>query len=159
MLFTLNIRKLSWLLVSAATLTLALGSACKKDEAAKDKTSTKTTAELVVLSKEGTTLDPAVPKARIPDGSWICDMGTVHYGRTEKGDGVCPLCGMPLTQTGASAEPASKNPTNNPAATPTEKEPAAAPTDPAAPAEPAEEAAPAATDANADDKTHTGHSH
>lgn len=105
MLFTLNIRKTRWLLAGAATLGLAFTGACKKDDSGGDKASAKAKTEMVVLSKEGTELDPAVPKARISDGAWICDMGTVHYGRTEKGDGVCTLCGMPLTQKGAPAEP------------------------------------------------------
>jgi hypothetical protein len=48
------------------------------------------------VSKDGTKFDPPVEKARIPDGAWICDMGTVHYARMERGDGVCPLCKMDL---------------------------------------------------------------
>ena len=38
--------------------------------------------------------------ARIPEGAWYCDMGKVHYARSEKGDGVCPLCKMQLTEKG-----------------------------------------------------------
>jgi hypothetical protein len=106
MLFTLNIRETRWLLAGVATLSLAFAGACKKDDSGGDKAGAKGETEMVALSKDGTELDPAVPKARIPDGSWMCDMGTVHYARTEKGDGVCPLCGMPLTQKGAAAEPA-----------------------------------------------------
>ena len=37
--------------------------------------------------------------------AWSCDMGKVHYARTEKGDGICPLCKMQLTQTGPAPAP------------------------------------------------------
>ena len=49
------------------------------------------TAEPVVARK----ILPAVPKAEIPSGQWICDMGTVHYAAGEPG--TCPICGMDLT--------------------------------------------------------------
>ncbi|MFU8805941.1 MAG: hypothetical protein ACNA8W_19165 [Bradymonadaceae bacterium] len=55
-------------------------------------------AELVEVSAEGTPFEPAVEKASIPEGSWICDMGTVHYARSQEGDGTCPLCNMKLVQ-------------------------------------------------------------
>ncbi len=71
------------------TLTLLLG--CESSSPAPP-------AELpmVSVSAEGTTFEPAVRKTQIPDGAWICNMGTVHYARSEKGDGKCPRCSMPL---------------------------------------------------------------
>tara|TARA_R110002073_G_scaffold123819_10_gene267945 strand:- start:120045 stop:120425 length:381 start_codon:yes stop_codon:yes gene_type:complete len=92
---------------------------CKKDDESKE--AGKAAAEMVVVTKEGTKLDPAVPKSRIPDGAWMCDMGTVHFVKTEKG--TCDLCGMPLTLKGAAAEPAATDPAAEPAA----KDPAAEP--------------------------------
>ncbi len=56
---------------------------------------------LIALTAEGGKLDPPVAKARIPAGAWFCDMGTVHFARSEKGDGTCPLCHMALVQQGA----------------------------------------------------------
>mgnify|MGYP006304976241 FL=1 len=51
----------------------------------------------VALTAEGKEFDPAVEKSRIPDGAWICDMGTVHWAASEKPeDGKCPICGMQL---------------------------------------------------------------
>ena len=50
----------------------------------------------VEIAPEGTRFDPAVEKSQIPDGAWICDMGTVHYAAHEAGS--CPICGMHLTQ-------------------------------------------------------------
>ncbi|MEM9696744.1 MAG: hypothetical protein AAGA56_29675, partial [Myxococcota bacterium] len=46
--------------------------------------------------KGGTRHDPAVEKAAIADGTYICDMGKVHFSRADKGDGLCPICGMDL---------------------------------------------------------------
>lgn len=60
-------------------------------------------AEMVEVTAEGTTFKPPVQVAQIPDGAWYCDMGTVEYARTEKGDGKCPVCGMMLKQKGAAA--------------------------------------------------------
>lgn len=52
----------------------------------------------VEVPAEGKKFDPAVTKEQVPDGAWICDMGTVHYARGEKGDGKCPVCGMMLVE-------------------------------------------------------------
>lgn len=52
----------------------------------------------VEVTAAGTNFNPAVEKARIPAGAWFCDMGTVHYARSEAGDGTCPLCKMKLQQ-------------------------------------------------------------
>ncbi len=66
-----------------------------------------TATEKVAVAAAGTEFDPPVEKAQIPDGAFICDMGTVHYARMEKGDGKCPLCGMMLKQHGEA--PAAKD--------------------------------------------------
>lgn len=73
-------------------------------EAAAEQPVAEQQAALVEVSVEGTPFEPAVEKAQIPEGSWICDMGTVHYARSEQGDGTCPLCNMKLVQYGAAAE-------------------------------------------------------
>ena len=52
---------------------------------------------MVEVSAEGTEFDPPVEKSQIPTGAWICDMGTVHYARTDDTGEGCPLCGMRLT--------------------------------------------------------------
>lgn len=49
-------------------------------------------------AKPNVELDPPIAKADVPKGAWYCDMGTVHYYRTERGDGKCPVCGMLLTE-------------------------------------------------------------
>ncbi len=54
--------------------------------------------EATGLTPEGKTFDPPVKRSAIPDGAWYCDMGTVHYARSEKGDNTCPLCKMKLTE-------------------------------------------------------------
>ena len=53
---------------------------------------------MVTVSKAGQAYKPAGKKSQIPPGVWLCDMGTVHYARGEKGDGICPLCKMKLKQ-------------------------------------------------------------
>ena len=158
MLFSSNVRNLLWLLAGAAALALAMSGACKKDQAAGEGTGAST--EMVVVTKAGTKLDPAVPMARIPDGAWICDMGTVHFAKSEKGEGTCDLCGMPLVQKGA------------PTATPPVTAPAAAPvSDPPDAKEggaSAEEGTPASNEranlpiqagSEKSEDPHTGHSH
>lgn len=54
-------------------------------------------ADTVEVPAAGKKFDPPVSKDEIPMGAWMCDMGTVHYARMEKGDGKCPECGMDLT--------------------------------------------------------------
>ena len=56
-------------------------------------------AEQVSVSSEGSRFEPAVEVAQIPDGAWMCDMGTVHYAQLTEGS--CPICGMVLTQKAA----------------------------------------------------------
>ena len=60
--------------------------------------------EMVELTAEGTEFDPPVQAEQLPDGAWYCDMGTVHYARTDQGDGKCALCGMNLVQQEAAEE-------------------------------------------------------
>ena len=62
----------------------------------------------VEVTAEGSTFEPAVSKDSIPDGSWFCDMGTVHYARADEGDGRCAVCGMQLVhkEAGATEAPA-----------------------------------------------------
>ena len=55
-------------------------------------------AEFVEIAADGSRFDPAVEKPSIPGGTWICDMGTVHYARPDQGDGKCPICNMNLVQ-------------------------------------------------------------
>jgi len=57
-----------------------------------------TALEMVELTAEGTEFDPPIQAEQLPDGAWYCDMGTVHYARTDQGDGKCALCGMNLVQ-------------------------------------------------------------
>jgi hypothetical protein len=50
----------------------------------------------VDVPAKGKAFKPPLKKSQLKAGTWICDMGTVHYARGEKGDGVCPLCKMKL---------------------------------------------------------------
>lgn len=54
--------------------------------------------EPVKLSAQGQKFEPPVAVEAIPEGGWYCDMGTVHYARSEEGDGKCPLCHMTLKE-------------------------------------------------------------
>lgn len=49
------------------------------------------------LTPQGQHFDPAIQAESLPSGSYYCDMGTVHYARSEKGDHTCPICKMKLT--------------------------------------------------------------
>ncbi len=64
----------------------------------------------VQVSKEGTSFNPPIEKAELPDGAYYCDMGTVHYARMEKGDGKCPACGMDLSHDSPEPAPEAKPP-------------------------------------------------
>ena len=142
------------LLIATMAFTLGAGtSACKKDETADDSSASKPVAGgMVTLEAKGKKIDPPVKKSQIPDGAWMCDMGTVHFAGMEKGAGTCDLCGMQLVQKGAEAAPAADE------AAPAADEAAPA-ADEAAPA--ADEAAPAADQAEpkADHEDTAGHSH
>lgn len=48
------------------------------------------------LAADGSRFDPPVARNLVPPGAWFCDMGTVHFARQGRGDGVCPVCGMEL---------------------------------------------------------------
>lgn len=50
----------------------------------------------VASPAQGARHDPPVPVSEVPDGAWMCDMGTVHYTAPHAGD--CPVCGMALVQ-------------------------------------------------------------
>ena len=52
----------------------------------------------VTVAPAGSRFDPAIAPEQLPEGTWYCDMGTVHYARGEKGDGNCAECGMALKQ-------------------------------------------------------------
>lgn len=56
----------------------------------------------VQVAKEGTHFDPPVAASDIPEGAWMCDMGSVHYAALDHGTGECPRCGMKLTKKGGS---------------------------------------------------------
>ena len=56
----------------------------------------------MALTAEGKKYDPPIKPDALPDGAWYCDMGTVHYARSEKGDNTCPICKMKLTEKTAS---------------------------------------------------------
>jgi len=51
----------------------------------------------VALSAEGVSFKPPIQAEALPSGAYYCDMGTVHYARSEQGDGVCPVCKMKLS--------------------------------------------------------------
>jgi hypothetical protein len=51
----------------------------------------------VTLSAEGVSFKPPIKAEALPSGAYYCDMGTVHYARSEQGDGVCPVCKMKLS--------------------------------------------------------------
>jgi len=50
----------------------------------------------VTLTAPGSKFEPPVRPSQIPVNAWYCDMGTVHYAATDKGDGKCPICHMGL---------------------------------------------------------------
>jgi glucose/arabinose dehydrogenase len=85
---------------TVTTSQTATASAAPKAAAAK---TTEPSGKLTV-SASGTKFDPPVEKSKLPAGTWICDMGSVHYARSQKGDGKCPECSMNLTQLGAHSE-------------------------------------------------------
>ena len=69
------------------------------EEGAKAEKAKKINADDV--PKGGKKLEPPVPVASVPEGMWVCDMGTTHWVQHEKGEGECPVCGMILKQKGA----------------------------------------------------------
>ena len=60
----------------------------------------ETSTEMVKVLPAGSDFEPPVQISQIPAGAWYCDMGTVHYARLIKGDGVCSRCGIALTRQG-----------------------------------------------------------
>ena len=87
----------------------ALTSACKSETASPVKetaqasshqtedSAPKTKTQSAALSAEGERFDPPVKPESLPSDSYYCDMGTVHYARSTKGDNTCPICKMKLT--------------------------------------------------------------
>ena len=53
---------------------------------------------MVEVAATGTRFEPAAEKSQIPEGTWMCDMGTVHYAA--HAPGTCPLCKMKLVEKG-----------------------------------------------------------
>ena len=83
--------------LSAVLLCAALFTAgCAKQEPVKAAGAAVAAAPMVEVAAEGTNFEPPVAKSQIPAGAWYCDMGTVHFARTEEGDGKCPRCSMKL---------------------------------------------------------------
>ena len=80
------------ILALALTLFLsACGGASTPEPATPDAASAA-----AVLPAEGQRYDPAIDPSEVPDGAWMCDMGTVHYAAPHEGD--CAVCGMALVQ-------------------------------------------------------------
>lgn len=48
------------------------------------------------IPADGERYAPPIDKADVPDGAWMCDMGTVHYAAPHAGE--CPVCGMKLVE-------------------------------------------------------------
>ena len=71
-----------------------------KAEAPKAGEAKKEAPAEVKLTAKGEKFDPPIEKSAVPDGAWFCDMGTVHYARSEEGDGKCPVCKMDLKHKG-----------------------------------------------------------
>jgi hypothetical protein len=62
-------------------------------------------ANTVTVEPKGTTFDPPLPVAKMPDGAWACVMeGKVHFASSEKGDGECDICKMDLIHNPAAQE-------------------------------------------------------
>ena len=76
----------------------------EEEAAAADDDEAEAELEMVEVAADGTEFDPPVEKEQIPEGAWICDMGTVHYAQMEEGDGTCPLCNMDLVATGQAGD-------------------------------------------------------
>ena len=72
--------------------------ASKQDSATATKVTTKAqSAGAHTLTPGGQRFEPPVKPESLPSGSYYCDMGTVHYARSEEGDNTCPICKMKLT--------------------------------------------------------------
>ena len=82
-------------------LALVLGgvlAGCDKPAEAPTPAAAKAPVAKVALTPEGQTFKPPIKKEAIPEEGWYCDMGTVHYARSEEGDHKCPICKMKLKQ-------------------------------------------------------------
>lgn len=97
----------------ASLLLLVIGVACNPpaqgEQPAPSQARASTSAKVQIAS-EGTKFEPPVAPEAIPEGSWMCEMGTVHYARAHKGDGKCPVCGMHLTEARSAVKAAGPDP-------------------------------------------------
>lgn len=55
------------------------------------------------VAATGSRFDPPIKIDEVPQGSWYCDMGTVHYAQSEAGDKTCKICKMKLSHKGSEA--------------------------------------------------------
>lgn len=85
--------------------------AAKKPGSKKDKipAATKNAEGAWVVAASGSRFDPPVKIEAVPENSWYCDMGTVHYAQSEAGDKTCKLCKMKLMHKSSGAAPAPKH--------------------------------------------------
>ena len=92
--------------VLALVATVAIGAAaCQSKDTEPDpapaaaeapETAAPEAVETVTLPREGKVFNPAIARAEVPEDAWYCDMGTVHFARPQKEDGLCPVCDMAL---------------------------------------------------------------
>ena len=61
-----------------------------------DPTTPDAASAALALPTEGRSYEPAIDPSEVPDGAWMCDMGTVHYAAPHEGD--CAVCGMALVR-------------------------------------------------------------
>ena len=85
-------------LIATLLLTGILLPACSSGDAPDTPPADQEVSDAVEVAADGTRFDPPEKKANMPDGAWICDMGTVHFAAMEAGEGDCPVCGMRLKE-------------------------------------------------------------
>ncbi len=87
-------------LIACATMIAGCAAKAPEETVTPEVAAIPEAAEIIMVEvpAEGANYDPAVAIEQIPEGSWYCDMGTVHYARAEKGDGECARCQMSLVQ-------------------------------------------------------------
>jgi hypothetical protein len=91
-------RVAGWAVVGMVVGTTACGSGASSSAAPAEAPVMAGKKAPVDVPADGKRFEPPAEKAQMPDGAWICDMGTVHYARMTPGDGECPVCGMKLVQ-------------------------------------------------------------
>jgi len=93
-------------LTLALILATTLLSGCAKQIATATAKGPEAASEAkATVAATGTRFDPPIQVAKVPASAWYCDMGTVHYARMDKGDGICELCKMNLKQAAGAATP------------------------------------------------------